>query len=110
MGSFVITLLKIVLYVVLLFTCARILGIAGNNFLVALSSVALAIALALKDSLSNLANGIIIIATKPFKKGDHVQIGSIEGSVRNIKLFTTEIYSFDNKKLLFLTVWLYLVL
>lgn len=99
-GSFIVTLLKIILYVVIIFSCASILGISGNNFLVALSSVALAVALALKDSLSNLANGIIIIATKPFKKGDHVQIGSVEGNIRNIKLFTTEIYSVDNKKII----------
>ena len=98
-GSFVVALLKIVLWIVLIFACARVLGIEGNSFLVAFSSVALAIGLALKDSLGNIANGIVIVAIKPFKKGDHVMIGSTEGIIRKISILTTELKTFDNKRI-----------
>ena len=98
-GSFVVALLRIVLWIVLFFICARILGISGNSFLVAFSSVALAIGLALKDSLSNIANGIVLVFVKPFKKGDHVQIGSVEGVIKKISILTTELKTFDNKRI-----------
>lgn len=98
-GSFVVALLKIVLWIVLIFACARVLGIEGNSFLVAFSSVALAIGLALKDSLGNIANGIVIVAIKPFKKGDHVMIGSTEGIIKKISILTTELKTFDNKRI-----------
>lgn len=98
-GSFVVALLRIVLWVILFFVCARILGIEGNSFLVAFSSVALAIGLALKDSLANIANGIVIVCVKPFKKGDHVQIGDVEGIIKKISILTTELKTFDNKRI-----------
>lgn len=98
-GSFVVALLRIVLWVVLIFGCARILGIEGNSFLVAFSSVALAIGLALKDSLGNIANGIVIVCIKPFKKGDHVMIGNVEGIIKKISILTTELKTFDNKRI-----------
>ncbi len=98
-GSFVVALLRIVLWIVLIFACARVLGIDGNSFLVAFSSVALAVGLALKDSLANIANGIVIVCIKPFKKGDHVLIGSTEGVIKKISILTTELKTFDNKRI-----------
>ena len=98
-GGFIVALLKVILWLLLVFAIVSILGLSGNSFLVAFSSVALAIGMALKDSLANIANGIIIIITKPFKKGDHISVGSCEGIVKNIKILTTEIYTFDNKKI-----------
>ncbi len=98
--TFVSALLTVVLWIFLIFGIADIVGISTSSLLVAFSSVALAVGLALKDSLANLANGILIIANKPFKRGDHVQINGLEGIVQNIKLMTIELISFDNKLLI----------
>ncbi len=98
--TFVSALLTVVLWIFLIFGIADIVGISTSSLLVAFSSVALAVGLALKDSLANLANGILIIANKPFKRGDHVQVNGIEGIVQNIKLMTLELISFDNKLLI----------
>lgn len=97
-GGFFVALIKIVLWVALIFGCASILGINSNSFLVAFSSVALAIGLALKDSLANIANGIIIVAVKPFKKGDYIQASGVEGTVKKISILTTELTTADNKR------------
>lgn len=98
-GGFVVGLLNVILWILLVLAIVSILGLSGNSFLVAFSSVALAVGMALKDSLANIANGIIIIMTKPFKKGDHISVEGSEGIVKSIKLLTTEIYTFDNKKI-----------
>lgn len=98
-GGFFVAVIKIALWILLFLICANILGIEGNSLLVAFSSIALAIGLALKDSLSNIANGLIIIFTKPFKKGDHIAVNGVEGKINKISIITTELYTFDNKKI-----------
>ena len=98
-GGFFVALLKVVLWIFLFFAAANVLGIDGNSFLVAFSSVALAIGLALKDSLANIANGILIVINKPFKKGDYIAIGSTEGVVRKMTILTTELTTGDNKRI-----------
>lgn len=98
-GGFFVAILKVVLWVLLLFACANILGIDGNSFLVAFSTVALAVGLALKDSLANIANGILIVVNKPFKKGDYVSVGSTEGTIKKITILTTELTTGDNKRI-----------
>lgn len=76
------------------------LGFSTAGIIAGFSAVALAIALALKDSLGSLANGVIIIFTKPFKKGDYVQIGDYDGLVQDIRLFNTKILTYDNNEVI----------
>jgi len=99
-GGFFVALIKLALWIFLIFGCVSLLGIDGNSFLVAFSSVALAIGLALKDSLANIANGILIVVNKPFKKGDYVSFGSTEGTVKKITILTTELSTGDNKRII----------
>lgn len=98
-GGFIVGLLQVFLWLLLAFAIVSMLGLSGNSFLIAISSVALAVGMALKDSLANIANGIVIIITKPFKKGDHIEIAGTEGIVRSVKILTTEIFTFDNKRI-----------
>lgn len=98
-GGFIVGLLQVFLWLLLAFAIVSMLGLSGNSFLIAFSSVALAVGMALKDSLANIANGIVIIITKPFKKGDHIEIAGTEGIVKSVKILTTEIFTFDNKRI-----------
>lgn len=97
--AFIAALVTLILWVLTVLLIASILEISMSSIVVALSSVALAVGLALKESLSNLANGILIIVNKPFKRGDYVEVQNISGKIFNIKLLTTEIMTFDNKKI-----------
>lgn len=94
--SFLISLIRAVLGLVLFFLIMRVLGIDTGNIVAVIAASGLAVGLALQDSLSNVASGIILLFTKPFKKGDTVEIGSAKGKVRNIKITTTELQSADN--------------
>lgn len=99
-ASFVVSIINFALKLVLLFLFIGIIfPDASTGLIAALGTAGLAIGLALQGSLSNFANGIIIIFTKPFKEGDYVKIGSIEGSIRSIDILTTELLTPDNKKI-----------
>ncbi len=99
-ATFVISIVTIVLYVALIIVLVSTLGFSTASIIAAFSAVALAVILALKDSLSSLANGIIIIFTKPFKKGDYVKIGDKDGLVQDIRLFNTKILTYSNEEII----------
>ena len=98
--SFYLAVTKLALWIITIFIVASILSISTSSLIVGFSSIALAVALALKDSLANLANGIIIIFNKPFRRGDHIEVDGAEGKIINIKLLTSEIISADNKRII----------
>lgn len=96
-GKFALSILNIGLYLALFFIVCSIAGISTSSFVTLIGAVGLALSLALQDSLSNLANGLIIVTTKPFKVGDHVLINGCEGNVHSIHFFSTNIVTFDNQ-------------
>ncbi len=97
--TFIISIMNFLLYLVLFYIIISLVFPTISAGLIAvLSSIALAIGLALKDSLSNFASGIVIIFNKPFKEGDFVSIGGDEGTIKSIGLLNTCLYSVDNKK------------
>ena len=99
-STFVISILTVVLYLALVIVVVSSLGFSTAGIIAAFSAVALAVALALKDSLASLANGIIIIFTKPFKKGDYVAINGVDGLVQDIRLFNTKIVTYSNEEII----------
>ncbi|MCD8200934.1 MAG: mechanosensitive ion channel [Clostridia bacterium] len=95
---FVITLIKLVLYVILVLILLSVIGINISGIITALSAVILAIGLALEDCVTNVADGIIILSTKMFKKGDFIEVGDVSGYVDQINFIFTAIMTTDNKK------------
>ncbi len=99
-ATFVISVITVLLYIALVIVVVSSLGVSTAGIIAAFSAVALAVALALKDSLASLANGVIIIFTKPFKKGDTIMINGQEGTVQDIRLFNTKILTFNNEEVI----------
>lgn len=97
--TFVVSIVRIIIVILAVLVAASVLELSTSGLLVSLGTVALAIGLALKDSFANLANGILIIINKPFRRGDYVSINGIEGKVHNIKLLTVELITFANVKI-----------
>lgn len=98
-ASFIVSIINLVLKLVLILVIVSILfPTASTGLIAALGTAGLAIVFALQGSLANFANGIIIIFTKPFKEGDSVKLDSVEGNIRSIGILTTELVTFDNKK------------
>ena len=97
--TFVVSILRIAIIVLVVLIAASVLELSTEGLVVSLGTMALAIGLALKDSFANLANGILIIVNKPFRRGDFVSINGVEGKVHNIKLLTVELITFANLKI-----------
>lgn len=95
--GFLRSAIKVVLYVILVLVVLQVLGIPITGLTAVLTTAGVAIALALKDSLSNVAYGMILVSTKPFKQGDYIKVGDVEGTVRSIEIMATEIITIDNK-------------
>lgn len=74
------------------------LGIKTTSFLAILGAAGLAIGLALKDSLSNFASGVMLILFRPFVVGDYVTAGGVSGTVQQIDIFSTVLLTPDNQK------------
>ncbi len=95
-ASFVTSVVSLVAYVGLILIIIGTLGFSTESIIAAFSSVMLAIALGLQNTLASLANGILLIFTKPIQAGDYVDIGGTGGTVKEIKLFSVKIVTPDN--------------
>jgi len=73
-------------------------GIKATSFIAILGAAGLAIGLALKDSLTDFASGIMLILFRPFQVNDVVTVAGITGKVERIDIFNTVILTFDNQK------------
>lgn len=72
-------------------------GVDPSSLLAVLGAAGLAIALALKDSLSNFASGVMLILLRPFKAGDYAQIAGLEGTIEQVRVFQTQMRTIDNR-------------
>jgi MscS family membrane protein len=72
------------------------LGYSVGGLLAGLGIGGMAVALASKDTLSNIFGAIVIFVDKPFQTGDWIEVGNIEGVVEEIKLRTTTVRTFAN--------------
>jgi small conductance mechanosensitive channel len=88
------------LLVLVIISAAGQLGINTTSFLTIVGAAGLAVGLALKDSLSNIASGVMLIMFRPYKIGDFVTAGGVSGTVANIALFNTILTTPDNQKVI----------
>lgn len=81
-------------------TAADALGIKMTTFIAMLSAAGLAVGLALKDSLSNFAAGMLLLIFRPFSVGDYISTSTVEGTVLNIQILYTAMDTVDNKRVM----------
>ena len=95
--EFAITTAKVILYIVVIVSALSSLGIQTHSLVAAIGAAGLAVGLALQNSLSNLAAGILLAGNKVFKKKDYVEINGVAGKVESVGLLTTTLRTIDNK-------------
>lgn len=90
--GFLLSIIKAILYILLIITVASTMGFETTVFTAMFASAGLAIGLALQGSLSNFAGGVLILLFKPFKVGEYISnTGGVEGTVEKIDLLYTTI-------------------
>ncbi len=95
--SFLYSLIRVSLKVILVVLVITQLGVKTSSLVAVLASAGIAIGLALQGSLSNFAGGILIFVFKPFKVGDFISAQGIDGTVKEISIFTTKLTTFGNQ-------------
>ncbi|MBQ3161711.1 MAG: mechanosensitive ion channel [Oscillospiraceae bacterium] len=99
--KFLASVIKIVITALTLIIVLTVLGIPMTSIITVLGTAGVAVGLALKDSLSNVAGGVILLINRTIKVGDYVQINSFEGIVDEISILYTKITTVDNKDIFF---------
>jgi small conductance mechanosensitive channel len=94
---FLTNLIYYTLLVLVVVAAAGRLGINTTSFLTIIGAAGLAVGLALKDSLSNFAAGVMLVLFKPFTIGDVVSAAGITAKVEKITIFNTLFCSADNQ-------------
>lgn len=96
--NFLLGFIRFGLYLIWVLMLLSIIGVQISGIVSALSAAFLAVGLALQNIIASVANGIVIISTHLFKKGDFVEIAGVSGSVVQINFLFTTIMTSDNKR------------
>lgn len=97
---FILAIVKCVLYLGLILYCLSVLGLPLSGFVSAISALTLAIGLSVKDLIGSVANGLMLVTTHPFKENDYVEIDGVGGTVKELTLMHTVLFTADNKKVM----------
>lgn len=95
-AGFLRSVIKIVLYVILAVVLLSLLHVPMDSVVAVIVSSSMAVALALKDSLANVAGGFILSFAKPIKEGDVIEIDGSKGQVESVGILYTKIVTNDN--------------
>ncbi|MEM7270585.1 MAG: mechanosensitive ion channel domain-containing protein [Pseudomonadota bacterium] len=90
-------------YAVIVFTIIIVLarfGVETTSFIAVIGAAGLAIGLALQGTLSNVAAGVMLMIFRPFKLEEYIEAGGHAGTVKEVNLFTTELATPDNVKII----------
>lgn len=97
--NFLLAIIRFILWLILILALLSVIGVEITGILTAVSAAVLAIGMALQSNISNLANGIVIVSTHMFKRGDYLIVNGVEGSVIEINFLFTTLFTKDNKKI-----------
>lgn len=90
--DFIKSIVRFVLYALLILTVANTMGIQTTSFIAVMSAFGLAVGLALQGSLSNFAGGVLILLFRPFDVGDYISSDNgASGTVDRIDLLYSTI-------------------
>lgn len=98
--QFVGSLIKVILYIFLIFNIATSFGVTESSVAALLGTAGVTIGLALQGGLANMAGGVMLLAFKPFQVGDYIIVedrNGCEGTVYKVEMCYTTLLSMDNK-------------
>lgn len=97
--TFLVSLVRISLMLLLVITCVGILGVETSSFIAVFASAGVAVGMALSGTLQNFAGGVLILLLKPYRVGDYITYDTYSGYVREIQIFHTVITTYNNQRI-----------
>lgn len=88
---------KIGLKILVVLALIGYLGIDTSAVSALIASLGVGVGLAVNGTLSNLAGGILLLITRPFRDGDFISANGLEGTVEDIFICNTKVRTNDNK-------------
>ena len=98
--SFIRTVVVFLINLVFVLSALSTLNFDISSFITAIGAAGVTAGIGLQSSISQFASGIQIIVNKPFKSGDYIDIGTVSGSVQEIKMMYTTLVTADNKRVI----------
>lgn len=98
--SFIRTIVSLILKFIFILSALSTLKVDVSSFITALGAAGVTAGIGLQASISQLASGIQILANHPFKSGDYIDVGTVSGKVREIKMMYTVLITVDNKRVI----------
>ncbi len=95
--AFIINCVKIVSLIILIIMIFDELGVPTTSFVTLVAALGAAVALSVQESLSNFAGGLLIMVSKPFSRGDLIEVDGVTGRVREINLLHSTLVALDNR-------------
>ncbi|MGY1424708.1 mechanosensitive ion channel family protein [Lysobacter sp. A289] len=99
-AMFLSKLASVLMTVVLALASLQVIGVPMTSMIAVLGAAGLAIGLALKDSLSNIASGVMLVTLRPFRVGHVVNINNESGTVEAVSIFQTRLRGADNQTII----------
>ena len=97
--TYIRSAMRILLWFLLALMLAETLGIKATSIIAMLSVAGLAVSLAMQNTLSNLAGGLVLLVTKPFTVGDYVEVDGVSGTIAAVNMAYTTFVTPDNKEI-----------
>ena len=97
--NFLLAIIRFILWLILILVLLSLIGVEVTGILTAVSAALLAVGMALQANIANLANGIVIVSTHMFKKGDFISVAGSDGCITEINFLFTTLMTTDNKKI-----------
>ena len=99
LSRFLANFLRYAIIVAAFIACLGAMGFQTASFAALLGAAGIAIGLAFQSTLSNFAAGVMLLVFRPFRVGDSIRVAGQLGTVRELELFTTELVTADNRKI-----------
>jgi len=98
--NFIAAIVRSILILFVIIAALDQLGVDTTSLIALLGAAGLAVGLALQNSLSNFAAGVMLIVFRPFKAGDFVEVAGTSGVVETISIFSSTLRTGDNKEVI----------
>lgn len=98
LAAFLTKTFNIVMHLLIILSALNSIGVSTSSIVAALSAAVVAVGVALKDSLSNVAGGILLLVSPRFHAGDYIETENDGGTVIKVDLLHTTVRTVDNKQ------------